>query len=276
MQVVLTDELWLVEIDPGQLEAALLNLTLNARDAMPTGGKLTIETLNTWIDAETAALVDIEEGPFAVIAVTDTGIGMSQKVRDRVLEPFFTTKAHGSGLGLPMVFGFAKQSRGHLKMYSEVNEGTTIKLYFPRSESETAAISTEPDIAETPVAHGEHILVVEDDPNVRQNVVTTITSLGYRVTEAKSAAEALEILDATDDIALLFTDVVMPGGMNGDGLALAARERRPDLRVIFTSGYTKNAIVHHGRLDPGVDLLSKPYRRHDLARILHAVLSRDT
>ena len=275
MEVGLADMLWLVEIDPGQLEAALLNLTLNARDAMPAGGKLTIETYNTRLDAETAALVDIEEGLYAVVAVSDTGSGMSRKLMDRVLEPFFTTKDVGSGLGLPMVFGFAKQSRGHLKIYSEVGEGTTIKLYFPRSESQPALIPEENDIPEPPPANGEHILVVEDDPHVRQNVAAMIASFGYRVTEAENAAEALEILKAADDIALLYTDIVMPGGMNGHELALAARERRPDLRVIYTSGYTENAIVHHGKLDPGVDLLSKPYRRQDLARMLHAVLSRD-
>ncbi len=273
MEVVLTDDLWLVEIDAGQLEAALLNLTLNARDAMPSGGKLTVETANAWIDAGTADLVGIEEGPFAVVAVTDTGIGMSQEVRDRVLEPFFTTKADGSGLGLPMVFGFTKQSRGHLKVYSEPGEGTTIKLYFPRSGAEAVDISSGKEIAEVPAGQGEHILVVEDDPHVRQNVVAMVTSLGYRVTEAENAAEALELLDGSDDIALLFTDIVMPGGMNGHELALIARERRPDLCVLYTSGYTKNAIVHQGRLDPGVELLSKPYRSQDLAQKLHSVLA---
>ncbi|MFB9151405.1 PAS domain S-box protein [Roseovarius ramblicola] len=273
MEVMLTDDLWLVEIDPGQLEGALLNLTLNARDAMPSGGKLTVETANAWIDAGTASLIDMEEGPFAVVAVTDTGVGMSSQVRDRVLEPFFTTKAEGSGLGLPMVFGFTRQSHGHLKVYSEQGEGTTIKLFFPRSAAREADMSGAPGITEVPAGQGEHILVVEDDPHVRQNVVTMVASLGYRVTAATNAGEALDVLEGSDDIALLFTDIVMPGGMNGHELALAARERRPDLRVLYTSGYTKNAIVHQGRLDPGVDLLSKPYRSQDLAQKLHSVLT---
>jgi len=273
MEVVLANGLWLVEIDPGQLEAALLNLTLNARDAMPSGGKLTVETYNTRMDAGTAALIDIEEGQFAVVAVTDTGSGMSQKVRDRVLEPFFTTKAEGSGLGLPMVFGFTRQSHGHLKVYSEPGEGTTIKLYFPRSDAGEVETPDDAQIADVRAGQGQHILVVEDDPHVRQNVVSMITSLGYRVTEARNAAEALEVLDGGEDVALLFTDIVMPGGMNGHELALAARELRPDLRVLYTSGYTKNAIVHQGRLDPGVDLLSKPYRSQDLAQKLHQVLT---
>lgn len=275
MEVVVANDLWPVEIDPGQMESALLNLTLNARDAMPSGGKLTIETANAWIDAETAALISIEKGPYAVVAVTDTGTGMSPRIRERVLEPFFTTKADGSGLGLPMVFGFTKQSHGHLKIYSELNVGTTIKLYFPRSGAEGVETVSDKPSTETPKGRGQHILVVEDNPHVRENVVAMLASLGYRVTEAQNAAEALDILNGTDEIDLLFTDIVMPGGMNGHELALAARESRPGLLVLYTSGYTKNAIVHQGRLDPGVDLLSKPYRRQDLAQKLHSVLTRE-
>jgi len=190
-----------------------------------------------------------------------------------VLEPFFTTKAQGSGLGLPMVYGFSKQSGGHLKIYSEVGEGTTVKLYFPRILTDVREALEEDIIPDYPMGSDEHLLVVEDDPHVRQNVVSMVRSLGYRVTEARNAAEALVLLDEVDDFALLFTDIVMPGGMNGRDLAMAALVRRPGLRVLYTSGYTENAIVHQGRLDPGVQLLSKPYRRQDLATKLRAVLA---
>ena len=193
---------------------------------------------------------------------------------DRVLEPFFTTKTEGSGLGLPMVYGFTKQSGGHLRIYSEVGEGTTVKLYFPQALSDAVETQDDDIVPDYPEGKNEHILVVEDDAHVRQNVVGMVRSLGYRVTEARNAAEALLVLEDTDDIALLFTDIVMPGGMNGRELAKAALRRRPDLRVLYTSGYTENAIVHQGRLHPGVDLLSKPYRRQELALKLRAILSR--
>ena len=274
VEIVMADDLCPAEVDRGQFEAALLNLAINARDAMPSGGKLTIETMNASIDGENAALIDLAEGRFAVVAVTDTGTGMSDDVIERVLEPFFTTKTEGSGLGLPMVYGFAKQSRGHLKIYSEDGEGTTVKLYFPRAMSDAVETQDDDIIAGPPSGQNEHILVVEDDAPVRRNVVGMVRSLGYRVTEAINAAEALLILENTDDIALLFTDIVMPGGMNGRELAKAALRLRPDLRVLYTSGYTENAIVHQGRLDPGVDLLPKPYRRQDLAVKLHLVLAR--
>lgn len=272
LKVKLGTGLCLAEIDPGQFEAALLNLTINARDAMPSGGKLTIETANTWIDAEAAALVKMDEGQFIVIAVSDTGIGMSPAVVERVLEPFFTTKNKGIGLGLPMAFGFAKQSGGYLKIYSEVGEGTTVKLFFPASSLEGVYSPAEGAAHTTPEGRKEHILVVEDDPLVRQHVIATIKSLGYRISEAVNAAEALELLATEDDIVLMFTDIVMPGGMNGRQLADASLRLRPDLRVLYTSGYTEDAVVHQGRLEPGVQLLSKPYRRRDLALKLRAVL----
>jgi len=272
VQAVLADDLWLVEIDPGQLETALLNLALNARDAMPEGGRLTIETGNARIDAEIAEIAEIEAGHFVVVAVSDTGTGMAPETVEQVLEPFFTTKAQGSGLGLPMVYGFTRQSGGHLKVYSEVGQGTTVKLYFPRAGADAAETPREETPIAAPRGRGEHILVVEDEPFVRRYVVAMIQSLGYRVTEADDAARALDALAAADDIDLLFTDIVMPGGMNGRELADAATGLRPGLRVIYTSGYTENAIVHHGRLDPGVILLSKPYRRQDLAQKLRAVL----
>ena len=273
IDVALRDDLWLTEVDPGQVETALLNLALNARDAMPAGGRMTIETANTRVDAETAELVGIAEGGFVVVAVTDTGTGMARDVLERVLEPFFTTKGKGSGLGLPMAYGFVRQSGGNLKIYSELGEGTSVKLYFPRSDAD--GICAPQDAEPASAQRGcEHVLVVEDNALVRDHVVAMLRSFGYRVSEAENAATALELLSATDDIALLFTDIVMPGGMNGRELAEAALGLRPDLRVLYTSGYTENAIVHHGRLDPGVDLLSKPYRRQDLARKLRTVLDR--
>jgi PAS domain S-box-containing protein len=261
-----------VEVDPAQLESALLNLAINARDAMPSGGKLTLETHDTWIDAEAANSLGIAEGRYSVVAVSDTGGGIAERDIERVLEPFFTTKESGTGLGLPMVFGFVKQSGGHIKIYSELSEGTTVKLYFPVATQEPDSALRTSLNTRTPRGRGELVLVVEDDPLVRQNAVAMVSRLNYRVIEAENAASALDIIERQGDIALLFTDVVMPGGMNGRELADLALQRRPDLRVLYTSGYTENAIVHQGRLDPGVDLLSKPYRLQELALKLRSVL----
>ncbi|MBX3707159.1 MAG: response regulator [Pseudomonadales bacterium] len=267
-------ELWQSEIDPGQLEAALVNLAVNARDAMPNGGRLTIETANVTLDdwyAESNS--EVIPGQYAMVSVSDTGSGMSRETLDRAFEPFFTTKgaSQGSGLGLSMVFGFVKQSGGHAKIYSEIGEGTSVKLYLPRCRT-TGESPYEP-VARRPDAVGtEHILVVEDDDLVREHVLRQLAALGYRVTGASRGATALELLEAATDVDLLFTDVVMPGGMNGRQLAEAAKRIRPGIRVLFTSGYTENAIVHQGRLDRGVQLLNKPYRREDLAAKVRAVL----
>jgi CheY-like chemotaxis protein len=204
--------------------------------------------------------------------VSDTGAGMTPDVLARAFEPFFTTKGvgKGSGLGLSMVYGFVKQSGGHAKIYSESGHGTTVRVYLPRAASAaTAAVSH----AEPPEVGGhEHVLVVEDDPRVREHAVTLLRGLGYRVSDAADGAAALKVLAGPEFVDLLFTDIVMPGGMNGRQLADAARALRPHLRVLYTSGYTENAIVHHGRLDPGVQLLAKPYRRRQLARKVRAVL----
>ncbi|MDX5364922.1 MAG: PAS domain S-box protein [Alphaproteobacteria bacterium] len=260
-------DLWVTELDPGQLEVALLNLVVNARDAMPDGGKLTIETDNVELDADYASRHnEVEPGDYVMISVSDTGCGMSKEVVERAFEPFFTTKdvGKGSGLGLSMVFGFVKQSGGHAKIYSEEGEGTTVRLYFPRVKS--GQVEAVEHRAIDDVAGGsEHILVVEDDTLVRDHLVAQLRDLGYRVTDASSGPEAYEIIKRMDDIDLLFTDVVMPGGMNGRQLADAALKLRPGLKVLYTSGYTENAIIHHGRLDPGVHLLSKPYRRQEMA-----------
>ena len=209
-----------------------------------------------------------------MVAISDTGAGIPEAIRDKVFEPFFTTKevGKGTGLGLSMVYGFVKQSGGHIKIYSEEGQGTTIKIYLPRAteQTETAADAAAPTLDES--GH-ESILVVEDDRLVRDYVVTQLKSLGYAVTAAPVAADALAMLEAGAEPDLLFTDVIMPGGMNGRQLADAARRRRPGLKVLFTSGYTESAIVHHGRLDPGVHLLAKPYRKSDLARMIRVALA---
>ena len=266
--------LWRSEIDPGQLEAALVNLAVNARDAMPEGGRLTIETANAMLDdAYAEANNEVTAGQYVMISVTDTGSGMTKETLERAFEPFFTTKgaAKGSGLGLSMVFGFVKQSGGHAKIYSELGEGTSVKLYLPRSYAADEA-AYQPGEVPQEAAGTEHILVVEDDELVRQNVLRQLADLGYHVTGATNGAKAIEILKSDAKIDLLFTDVVMPGGMNGRQLSEAAAKLRPGLKVLFTSGYTENAIVHQGRLDRGVQLLSKPYRREELAAKIRKVM----
>ncbi|MBI1779505.1 MAG: PAS domain S-box protein [Proteobacteria bacterium] len=261
--------------DASQVESALLNLVVNARHAMPGGGRLTIETGNVTLDADYAlGEPEVDPGAYAMLAVTDTGIGMAPDVVRRAFEPFFTTKdvGQGSGLGLSMVFGFAKQSKGHVKIYSELGQGTTVKLYLPQAAA-SGAVEVDAGGAITQSPRGsETILAVEDDAFVRGYVVQQLHSLGYQVAEASDAPDALEILRQREDIVLLFTDVILPKGMNGRELADAARRLRPQLRVLYTSGYTENAILHQGRLDPHVHLLTKPYRKADLARKIRAVL----
>lgn len=274
IEMVFGGGLWMAEVDPNQLESALLNLAINARDAMPSGGKLTIEASNAFLDDDYAAHhEEVTPGQYVMISVTDTGNGMSEDILDRVFEPFFTTKqmGKGSGLGLSMVYGFVKQSRGHIKIYSEIDEGTCIKLYLPR------AVSTEDPIYEghlAPEIKGGHekILVVEDNTLVLEHVSTLLKGLGYQVVSTSNADEAQDVLTQLADIDLLFTDIVMPGTMNGRQLAELAQQIRPGIRILFTSGYTENAIVHHGRLDRGVQLLNKPYRRQELAAKVRKVL----
>jgi PAS domain S-box-containing protein len=261
-------ELWSAFADKGQVEIALLNLAVNARDAMPDGGKLTIETGNTHLDKDYAIRnAEVTPGDYVMLAVTDTGIGMPPDVIEHAFEPFFTTKevGKGSGLGLSMIYGFAKQSGGHLKIYSELGHGTTVRLYLPRLSAEAAPATT---ALAGPADHprgGETILVVEDDADVRRFVVGQLRDLGYRVLEAADGPSAQTILDSDQSIDLLFTDVVMPGGMTGRQLAEGAKQRRPNLKTLYGSGYTENSIVHQGKLDPGVHFLAKPFRRQDLA-----------
>ncbi|MAL93757.1 MAG: hybrid sensor histidine kinase/response regulator [Haliea sp.] len=267
------DGLWSAEVDPGQFEVALLNLAINARDAMPRGGRLTLETANAWLDEDYAAQHnEVTPGPYVRVSISDSGEGMPPDVLARAFEPFFTTKevGQGSGLGLSMVFGFVKQSGGHIKLYSEVGEGTSVKLYFPRTDT-TVEVETPKEPQPLPTGH-EHVLVVEDDQLVREHLVSQLQSLGYRVSSAGDGPAALEQLAATGEFDLLLTDVIMPGGLNGPELAERVRAQRPGLRVLYTSGYTENAIVHQGRLDAGVTLLGKPWRREELARKVREVL----
>ena len=272
--LILAPELWPALVDPAQLESALLNLCINARDAMPAGGTLTIETANVVLDRNYADRhMEVLPGAYVLVAVSDTGIGIPPEHLPHVFEPFFTTKekGKGSGLGLSMVYGFVKQSQGHITIYSEPGQGATVKLYLPRTVEEAAGYDATAD----DVWSGGHetILLVEDDEAVRHFARQQLASLGYRVLEAATGPAALELVRAHDDIDLIFTDIVMPGGMSGRDLVEAARLLRPGLKALYTSGYAENVIVHHGRLDPGVVLLSKPYRRADLARKVREALA---
>ncbi|MBW8268996.1 PAS domain S-box protein [Caldovatus aquaticus] len=285
VETVVEGGLWPAFADPGQMQNALINLAVNARDAMPEGGTLTLEACNAYLDDRYAAAhAEVAPGQYVVFAVTDTGTGMAPEVAARAFEPFFTTKEEGkgTGLGLAMVYGFAKQSGGHVKLYTEVGHGTTAKLYLPRARPEARV---EPEAAAGPDAAAaaeaarraggtaETVLVVEDDPAVRATVSEMLRDLGYRVLAAPDGAAALALLEGGAPIAVLFSDVVMPGPVRAPELARRAREMRPGIAVLFTSGYTENSIVHQGRLDPGVRLLSKPYARGDLALRLRAALA---
>ena len=277
IETVLAGGVWRTIIDPNQLENALLNLAVNARDAMPGGGRLTVETGNTYLDEDYAAMSgDVQAGQYVMIAVSDTGTGMSKEVAARAFEPFFTTKAEGqgTGLGLSQVFGFIKQSDGHVKLYSESEQGTVVKLYLPRDVAD-APPDDEPPPSESraPVGNGETVLVVEDDAQVRSYSTEAVSELGFRVLAAADAEEALRLLDRNPEIAVLFTDVGLPG-MNGRRLAEEAVRRRSELKLLFTTAYARNAIVHHGLLDRGVHLLPKPFTFDALARKLREVVGR--
>ncbi|MET0867915.1 MAG: ATP-binding protein, partial [Pseudorhodoplanes sp.] len=281
VETVLAGGLWKTAVDPNQLENAILNLAINARDAMKEGGRLTIETANTYLD-EAYAIAngpDLAAGQFVMMAISDTGTGMSKEVIARAFEPFFTTKptGAGTGLGLSMVYGFVKQSGGHVKIYSEADEGTSIKLYLPRLADESQvepwipaghAADQRDDVTQRP----ERILLVEDDEEVNRFSSEVLRDEGYHVISTHEGASGLRLLDANPDVQLLFTDVVLPGGMNGRQLADEARRRRPDLKVLFTTGYTRNAIIHQGRLDADVDLLTKPFTSDALVRKVRQIL----
>lgn len=272
IETVLAAGIWAIEVDVGQLESAILNLAVNARDAMPMGGKLTIETANAYVDEAYGREHAVAVGQYVVICVSDTGAGIPRDVMDKVFDPFFTTKTtgQGTGLGLSQVYGFVKQSGGNVRIYSEVGEGTSVKLYLPRFIGNIEAIDTKP-VQLLSADREETILVVEDEARVRQLSVSLLEELGYKVITASDGASALEILDRTPRVDLLFTDVGLPR-MNGRQLADEARRRRPELKVLFTTGYAKNAIVHHGRLDADVQLIGKPFTFAELSEKIRGVL----
>jgi len=278
IQTKLETAAWPAMIDPSQLTTAILNLAVNARDAMPHGGKLTLETANIVLDEDYAAANhDVVPGSYVMVVVSDTGTGIPPDIADKVFEPFFSTKevGKGTGLGLSMVYGFIKQSGGHVKIYSEVGIGTAIRLYLPQASAASLGHVEAPPTV--PVSGGdETVLLVEDDPLVRTSVTTQLKSLGYQVIPAANAAEALQLAAEDVQFDLLFTDVIMPGALDGPQLAREMARRRPGTKVLFTSGYTETAMINHGRLDPGVLLLQKPHRREELARALREALGSDS
>ena len=275
LEIVGAAGLWQVEIDVSQMEAAILNLVVNARDAMEDRGKLTIETSNAFIDEHYAQQhPDLEAGQYVLISVTDSGAGMPTNVQEKAFDPFFTTKepGQGTGLGLSQVYGFVKQSGGHVKIYSELGEGTTVKIYLPRTHAEILSVDqrNEPLIGS---AGNETILVVEDDAGVRSYIVETLLDLGYSVKQAQSGDSAIDLVDAEKgEIDLLLTDIIMPG-INGRQLADELQKRLPKLQVLFMTGYSRNAVVHQGRLDPGVQLLQKPVTQTVLAAKIRSLLN---
>ena len=280
VETVLAGGLWRTHADPAELENAILNLCVNARDAMPGGGRMTIETANTHLDDTYAsAHMDVPAGQYVLIAVTDTGVGMPPEVVERAFDPFYTTKGvgKGTGLGLSQVYGFIKQSDGHVKIYSEPGHGTTVKIYLPRyfgTALGAVKADGEPEIERPHARPGEVILVVEDETSVRHVAVDSLRHLGYTVLQAADGNQALEILGTQPRVDLLFTDVVMPD-MNGRQLADEAVKRVSNLKVIFMTGYTRNAVVHNGQIDPGVAFLQKPFQPSALARKIRTVLDGD-
>ena len=277
LQTMLAEDLWPALTDVNQFESAILNLALNARDAMPDGGRLTIETRNAQLDADYAHRQgDVEDGEYVVISVSDTGIGMAPEVADRAVDPFFTTKpiGLGTGLGLSMIYGFANQSRGHLRIYSEEGRGTTIKLYLARAYTDLD-LPAVIEAVELPRGEGETILVVEDDAAVRLLITAVLEELGYRYLEASGAPQAMTILRSGARVDLLLTDVGLPI-MNGRQLAEFARESRPEIKVLFVTGYAENAAVRGGFLDRGMDMLTKPFALKSLGLKISEMIGRAT
>ena len=263
-------------VDPDQLENALLNLVINARDAMPSGGELTLETANILIEEDYAMQqADMQAGLYVVLVVSDTGVGMTPQVLERAFEPFFTTKetGKGSGLGLSMVYGLVKQSGGHITIDSQPNQGTRVRLYLPTIESSVQALHEPHTVDVSLRGQGESILVVEDDAEVRLFAVNALRGLGYDPLQAADAETALQVLATTSEIVLLFTDIIMPGQMDGVKLASEAQRRYPKLRVLYTSGYTEHALIGDGHQVEGVDVLLKPYRKADLGKKIRLLLS---
>ena len=277
LDVVTAGGLWSALIDAPQLENALLNLCINARDAMPDGGRITIETANKWLDDRAASERDLPPGQYLSVCVTDTGAGMTPDVIAQAFDPFFTTKpmGQGTGLGLSMVYGFVRQSGGQVRIYSEVGHGTTMCLYLPRhyaSEDDRLAAASPPE--ETPSAAGETVLVVDDEPTIRMLLADVLNGQGYAAIEAEEGATALRILQSDARVDLLITDVGLPGGMNGRQLADAARVTRPDLKVLFITGYAENAIIGNAQLAPGMQLLTKPFVMEELAGRIRSMIDK--
>jgi len=274
LRSVLAADLWTALIDANQLESALLNLVINARDAMPDGGQLTIETANLQLDKGGAAQIDdAEPGDYVVVSVSDTGIGMSPDIAAKAMDPFFTTKpvGEGTGLGLSMIYGFVKQSRGHLRIQSEVGQGTTVKLFLPRALQDAIDLSS--PVAETPRGLGETILVVEDDTTVRLIISEVLEELGYNVLVASDARDAIPVLKSDQCIDLMVSDVVLPH-INGRKLAEVGRESRPNLKVLFVTGYAENATFRGDFLDAGMDMLTKPFALDVLGAKVRAMIER--
>ncbi len=275
IETVLAIGLWPTLCDPNQLESALLNLCINARDAMSQGGQLTIETANTWIDERGARARDMQPGQYVAVCVTDTGAGMSPDVLARAFDPFFTTKAvgHGTGLGLSMVYGFAKQSGGQVRLYSEADNGTTVRLYLPRHGAEPEDEDAQPDLEHAPrAATGETVLIVDDEPTIRMLITEILEELGYSAIEAADSVSALKVLRSDVRIDLLITDVGLPGGMNGRQMVDEAREDRPGLKVLFITGYAENAAIGRTPLEPGMHVLTKPFPMDRLASRIKAII----
>ncbi|HEX8055384.1 MAG TPA: ATP-binding protein [Novosphingobium sp.] len=274
VETIAASGLWATLVDDNQLENALLNLCINARDAMPDGGTITIETANRWIDARTAAEHRLEPGQYVTICTSDTGTGIEKENIERVFDPFFTTKpiGQGTGLGLSMVYGFARQSHGHVRIYSELGQGTMVCIYLPRHDGPGEEV---PSAASTTVSAprtGETVLVIDDEPMVRMLMVDALEDLGYACLEASDGPSGLKLLETTPEIALLVTDVGLPGGLNGRQVAEAARALRPGLRILFVTGYAENAVLNHGHIERGMEVLTKPFAVEELGRRVTALM----
>jgi PAS domain S-box-containing protein len=277
VEVVGAAGLWATLVDPNQLENALLNLCINARDAMPQGGRLTIETANRWLDERAAPERDLPAGQYVSLCVTDTGTGIPHDVVSRIFDPFFTTKptGQGTGLGLSMVHGFARQSGGQVRVYSEVGQGTTMCLYLPRHYGPKGELEVPAEAVEAPrAAAGETVLVVDDEPTVRMLIADALKDSGYHVIEAEEAAAGLKVLRSSAKVDLLITDLVLPGGINGRQLADEARAARPGLRVLFITGYAENALFGNGQLEPGMQVVTKPFAMDALVKRIKDALAR--
>jgi CheY-like chemotaxis protein len=268
--------LWNTLVDQNQLENALLNLCINARDAMPNGGKLTIETGNRWLDRRTARDRDLPPGQYVSLCVSDSGSGMSPEVIARAFDPFFTTKpiGQGTGLGLSMIYGFVRQSGGQVRIYSEVGKGSMVCLYLPRHLGDAGQVDDTTDTASAPRAEqGETVLIVDDEPTVRMLMTEVLEDLGYRAIETSDGPAGLRVLESNERIDLLVTDVGLPGGMNGRQVADAGRALRPDLKVLFITGYAENAVISHGHLAPGMQVMTKPFGLDELAGRIKEIIA---